>query len=808
MNLYEAPGDRYQIRKYDGMGFPYGIWDTKTKKFVARGQKEDKSKGIIGNLEKELERRNKQDRENREKENKSMNLYGGIRSNFREANSMKVSKDITKNKDFSNSLKKLGYDKIIGKANAKDNKTLVANNKGDSLVIDKNKGRLNKFKAAGKKANFKKDEEKELMRYKTESAMRKHRFKESAVVNKEADYGSIADIDGIQCYIAGSTQQGYCFKDMSVYENDPNGVCYICEGAFDDYCAEYDPDRKLRDAAIPVEYIEKNKAKLIKWGSISTRNSIMDEVRAMLGYSWYYDTADGKHIDGKDFDDEFVARIADDVIDIVDWQSTSAYINADLDNEDVIGESIEEYYDKKFNTMKESEAFNPGFTPKMSEENKKKTLTLLNAIKNNKRGFEGDFEEVEWHLGHYMNKEDADKLGKYIHSLGDKLSAEKGDNYLITAYDILPDVISWVKGIPTSKQVKESDNNNNNLATLNEILGEWDFVSMTGDVTEPYISYVKINGDKINVTIELWDPVLDDYVSIDGGEYAAPEIVDMINKADFSDDRYSVADNIATNMYLMLDDNYRKLRDQLYDQLHKQRREEGYEDENGNRINESQTQEIDTVLKALKEKNPNIEKYLNEYYKSIADTEPRPAYDKEKDRMDPAWENWNKTTNNVLYSREAWENFTNWVKEKYGEDLKESAKRVNESEEDEEKTYPGLFGEVLKLIEDKGWNCMVNEEDCEIGIENWSPAGEDMYDYLSYGSNDLSDDEKGKNLIESLGQLAENFDADEHAEMYIDMRGQNGVPNDIRTLIEDADDIQKMYDDLYDSALALERNRT
>jgi len=399
MNLYEAPGDRYQIRKYDGMGFPYGIWDTKTKKFVARGQKEDKAKGIIGNLEKELERRNKQDRENREKENRDMNLYGGIKSNFREANSMKVSKDITKNKDFSNSLKKLGYDKIIGKTNAKNNKTLVANNKGDSLVIDKNKGRLNKFKAAGKKANFKKDEEKELMRYKTESAMRKSRFKESAVVNKEADYGSIADIDGIQCYIAGSTQQGYCFKDMSVYENDPNGVCYICEGAFENYVMDNDPDKRLYESYIPVDYVEKNKAKLIEWGSISTRNSIMDEVRAMLGYSWYYDTADGKHIEGKDFDDELVARFADDVIDIVDWQSTSAYINADLDNEDVIGESIEEYYDKKFNTMKESEI-------------NKSNLDELHRQRG-KDGYE-DLEEAEAKKGPTLEEDEYDAVDYFL----------------------------------------------------------------------------------------------------------------------------------------------------------------------------------------------------------------------------------------------------------------------------------------------------------------------------------------------------------------------------------------------------------
>ena len=218
-------------------------------------------------------------------------------------------------------------------------------------------------------------------------------------------------------------------------------------------------------------------------------------------------------------------------------------------------------------------------------------------------------------------------------------------------------------------------------------------------------------------------------------------------------------------LHKLYPDNWQELCDQLYSELHKQLRAEGYEDENGNRIEEaehpldfkkyevtikrdnglgdlttiivntsedavrdyvtgkgyevvnikelgypggnpenknelqnkankvvrnmakmreSQTQEIDAVLKELKKKNPNIEKYLNEYYKSIADTEPRPAYDKEKDRMDPAWENWNKTTNNVLYSREAWENFTKWVKEKYNENLNEAeGKKGPTLEEDE-----------------------------------------------------------------------------------------------------------------------------
>lgn len=82
MNLYEsvkarlneAPGDRYQIRKYDGVGAPYGIWDTQAKKFVHKGEKEAYDKD--GNrkespLERECRKRNEKDKASKLKESDS-----------------------------------------------------------------------------------------------------------------------------------------------------------------------------------------------------------------------------------------------------------------------------------------------------------------------------------------------------------------------------------------------------------------------------------------------------------------------------------------------------------------------------------------------------------------------------------------------------------------------------------------------------------------------------------------------------------------------------------------------------------------
>ena len=45
-------------------------------------------------------------------------------------------------------------------------------------------------------------------------------------------------------------------------------------------------------------------------------------------------------------------------------------------------------------------------------------------------------------------------------------------------------------------------------------------------------------------------------------------------------------------------------------------------------------------------------------------------------------------------------------------------------------------------------------------------------------------------FIEEFKQLANDFDADEHAEMWLPHRGENGVPDDIRTLIDDAEGIK------------------
>lgn len=76
-------------------------------------------------------------------------------------------------------------------------------------------------------------------------------------------------------------------------------------------------------------------------------------------------------------------------------------------------------------------------------------------------------------------------------------------------------------------------------------------------------------------------------------------------------------------------------------------------------------------------------------------------------------------------------------------------------------------------------------------IENWSPAGEDLVETIWF-------DGTNKGFCRAVAEYAADFDPDEHAELYVNMRGERGVPNSIRALINDADAIADMLDTLAD----------
>lgn len=69
-------------------------------------------------------------------------------------------------------------------------------------------------------------------------------------------------------------------------------------------------------------------------------------------------------------------------------------------------------------------------------------------------------------------------------------------------------------------------------------------------------------------------------------------------------------------------------------------------------------------------------------------------------------------------------------------------------------------------------------------LEWYSPLGEDCIFTIWF---DGSDD----GFIQRFDEYSIGFDPEEHAELWISIRGKNGVPNSIRDLLEDADAIHE-----------------
>ena len=76
--------------------------------------------------------------------------------------------------------------------------------------------------------------------------------------------------------------------------------------------------------------------------------------------------------------------------------------------------------------------------------------------------------------------------------------------------------------------------------------------------------------------------------------------------------------------------------------------------------------------------------------------------------------------------------------------------------------------------------------DIDLGVENevliefWTDtAGQDIpYEYDGW-------DGTAEDLVKDFVRYAENYDVDEEVELYVNMRGQNGVPSTVRELLDD-----------------------
>lgn len=98
----------------------------------------------------------------------------------------------------------------------------------------------------------------------------------------------------------------------------------------------------------------------------------------------------------------------------------------------------------------------------------------------------------------------------------------------------------------------------------------------------------------------------------------------------------------------------------------------------------------------------------------------------------------------------------------------------------------------FNAIEGLGWWIREYDDYFEIGKE--SPAGEDFS--FTIGKN---------NIVQAVTDYAWGFDPDEHAEMWIQcMHTVSGVPKSIIALIDDANEIQRMLNELADALIEIE----
>lgn len=100
---------------------------------------------------------------------------------------------------------------------------------------------------------------------------------------------------------------------------------------------------------------------------------------------------------------------------------------------------------------------------------------------------------------------------------------------------------------------------------------------------------------------------------------------------------------------------------------------------------------------------------------------------------------------------------------------------------------------IYEILEDLGWN--YHEYNDYIEISQESPAGEDFSFTVSAAE-----------MAKDIKNYAFEFDPDEHAEMWIAARhNDKSVPQSVRTLLKDAESIQKMLYRLSDKIDQVER---
>lgn len=101
---------------------------------------------------------------------------------------------------------------------------------------------------------------------------------------------------------------------------------------------------------------------------------------------------------------------------------------------------------------------------------------------------------------------------------------------------------------------------------------------------------------------------------------------------------------------------------------------------------------------------------------------------------------------------------------------------------------------LLDKAEETDWTYHIYKEydgRTYVELEKYSPAGEDFVMTI-----DFIEESPIQSFLDELVDYYSDFDVDEHVEMYANCRGENGVPETFRELVEDAEAIEEMIEDL------------
>ena len=100
-----------------------------------------------------------------------------------------------------------------------------------------------------------------------------------------------------------------------------------------------------------------------------------------------------------------------------------------------------------------------------------------------------------------------------------------------------------------------------------------------------------------------------------------------------------------------------------------------------------------------------------------------------------------------------------------------------------------LKNKIIEAAESLDWKVTLKEN--YACFESFSLEGENVIIEICKDNYTLND------ILEEIKNTYEDFDSDEHAVMWYMTHGLSGAPTDLKTLLDDAELIKTMYDNLH-----------